>query len=148
MKTTSVRLILIILFAFVFIFLSSCATTGQSRTGGRDSGEVGGAATKTPKGDTARQGGAGSYTVSNGDSLWRISGKHNVYGNPYQWPLIFRANNSQIKDADLIFPRQRFSIPHDITSSQTHAAVMHAKTRGHWTLGVAEDSDMAYLRKN
>ena len=146
MKTTSLRLMLIILFAFLFI--SSCATTGQSRTGGRDSGEVGGAATKTPEKGTTRQGGAGAYTVSNGDSLWRISGKRNVYGNPYQWPLIFRANNSQIKDADLIYPRQRFSIPHDITSSQTHAAVMHAKTRGHWTLGVVEDSDRAFLRKN
>ncbi|MEJ2406503.1 MAG: LysM peptidoglycan-binding domain-containing protein [Candidatus Thiodiazotropha sp.] len=51
-----------------------------------------------------------TYTVMAGDSLWAISGKSEVYGNPYQWPLIYKANRGKIKDADLIYPGQEFSI--------------------------------------
>lgn len=55
------------------------------------------------KGDT--------YTVIPGDCLWIIAGK--VYNHPYyyKWPLIYNANRDQIKDPDLIFPDQVFTIP-------------------------------------
>ncbi|MGD8483964.1 MAG: hypothetical protein PVF81_03795, partial [Thioalkalispiraceae bacterium] len=32
---------------------------------------------------------ASSYEVVRGDNLWNISGKDSIYGNPYQWPLIY-----------------------------------------------------------
>ena len=54
---------------------------------------------------------ASSYQVVSGDNLWDISGKDSIYGNPYQWPLIYKANSDQIKDADLIFPGQTFHTP-------------------------------------
>lgn len=84
------------------------------------------------------------YTVVSGDNLWNISGKDSVYGNPYQWPLIYKANSDQIKDADLIFPGQVFSIP-SASSSDTDAAIQHAKTRGAWSIGESEASDQDYL---
>lgn len=87
------------------------------------------------------------YTVMRGDSLWAISGKSEVYGNPYQWPLIYKANRDKIKDADLIYPGQEFDIDQSPSMTDVDAAVMHAKTRGAWSLGAAEDSDMAYLNK-
>jgi LysM repeat protein len=86
----------------------------------------------------------GSYTVVSGDNLWNISGKWEVYGNPYQWPLIYKANSDQIKDADLIFPGQEFAIPM-ATSEEAAAAIQHAKTRGAWSVGEVEASDRDYL---
>jgi len=86
------------------------------------------------------------YTVVSGDSLWGISGKPSIYGNPYQWPLIYKANSDQIKDADLIYAGQVFSIP-SATESQIEAAIMHAKTRGAWTVGEVEASDQDFLSK-
>lgn len=87
---------------------------------------------------------AGEYTVVRGDNLWDISGKDSIYGNPYQWPLIYKANADQIKDADLIYPGQVFSIP-NASASEIDAAIQHAKTRGAWAIGVVEESDKQYL---
>lgn len=84
------------------------------------------------------------YTVESGDSLWKISGKSSIYGNPYQWPLIYKANTDKIKDADLIYAGQVFDIP-AATEAEIEAAITHAKTRGAWTVGTVEASDEAYL---
>ena len=89
--------------------------------------------------------GVSSYSVVRGDNLWDISGKENVYGNSYQWPLIYKANRSKIKDADLIYPGQVFDIDHNASASDIDAAINHAKTRGMWSVGDVEQSDMDYL---
>ena len=86
----------------------------------------------------------GSYLVENGDNLWNIAGQDSTYGNPYQWPLIYKANLGQIKDADLIFPGQSFNIP-KAKAGESAAAIEHAKNRGAWTLGETEASDLDYL---
>ena len=90
---------------------------------------------------------AGDYQVVRGDNLWDISAKSEVYSNPYQWPLIYKANKSQIKDADLIYPGQNLSIDQDASTGDIDAAVNHAKTRGSWSIGNVEASDSAYLSK-
>ncbi len=86
----------------------------------------------------------GGYLVVSGDSLWSISGQESVYGNPFQWPLIYKANSDHIKDADLIPPGQYFSIP-KVKGHDRAAAIAHAKNRGAWTLGEVEASDLDYL---
>lgn len=86
----------------------------------------------------------GSYLVVEGDNLWNIAGKNSIYGNPYQWPLIYKANSGQIKDADLIYAGQFFDIP-KASMGEADAAIQHAKTRGAWTLGETEASDLDYL---
>ncbi len=91
--------------------------------------------------------GADNYTVVRGDNLWNISGKSDIYGDPYQWPLIFKANRSQIKDPDLIFPGQNFAIDRNATSSEIDAAINHARTRGAWSVGDVEQSDLDYLAR-
>jgi nucleoid-associated protein YgaU len=90
---------------------------------------------------------ADSYTVVRGDNLWNISGKSSIYGDPYQWPLIYKANRSQIKDPDLIFPGQTFDIDRNASSSEIDAAINHAKTRGAWSVGDVEQSDLDYLAR-
>ena len=96
---------------------------------------------------TVMEEGLTSYTVVRGDSLWDIASYRVIYGNPYEWPLIYKANSDQIKDADLIYPGQVFKIPRDMSSSDVEAAITHARTRGAWSLGVVEESDQAYLRQ-
>ena len=86
----------------------------------------------------------GGYLVVNGDSLWTISGQDTIYGDPYMWPLIYKANSGQIKDADLIYPGQYFYIP-KAKGPERAAAIEHAKNRGAWTLGETEASDLDYL---
>lgn len=89
-----------------------------------------------------------SYTVQSGDTLWGISGSSVGYNDPYQWPLIYRANSHKIDDADLIHPGQAFRIEANPGMSDVDNAISHAKTRGAWELGVVESSDKAYLSNN
>jgi len=89
--------------------------------------------------------GGSSYSVIRGDNLWDISGKDSVYGNSYQWPLIYKTNRNKIKDADLIYPGQVFDIDQNASSSDIDAAVRHARTRGAWSVGDVEQSDLDYL---
>jgi nucleoid-associated protein YgaU len=86
----------------------------------------------------------GGYLVLSGDSLWKISGQDSIYGDPYMWPLIYKANSGQIKDADLIYPGQYFYIP-KAKGGERANAIAHAKNRGAWTIGETEASDLDYL---
>ena len=93
----------------------------------------------------AAGGSMSSYEVTNGDHLWGISGKSDIYGNPYKWPLIYKSNSDKIQDADLIHPGQVLDINTDPSDAESAAAINHAKTRGSWSIGVTEESDKAYL---
>lgn len=86
-----------------------------------------------------------SYNVVRGDHLWGISSKPTIYGNPYSWPLIFKANRDKIQDADLIEPGWVLSVDKNPSSAEVDAAVQHAKTRGEWSIGKTEKSDLDYL---
>ena len=81
-----------------------------------------------------------------GNNLWGIACKEEVYNVPEKWPLIYRANKDQIEDADLIYPGQVLAIPRDSTQSEIDAAINHAKTRGAWAVGPIEDTDVQYLQ--
>jgi nucleoid-associated protein YgaU len=88
---------------------------------------------------------AGNYSVMKGDNLWNIAAKPDIYNNPFEWPLIYKANSDKIKDADLIYPGQVFAIESNPSSADVDAAIHHAKTRGAWSLGTVEASDKVYL---
>jgi len=47
--------------------------------------------------------------VEPGNSLWRIA--RNTYGSGFKFTVIYEANRDQIKNADLIFPGQVFTLP-------------------------------------
>jgi hypothetical protein len=90
--------------------------------------------------------GVSAYVVQAGDHLWGIASQPKVYSDPYQWPLLFKRNRSEITDADLIYPGQMIQIERDLSDSQVQEAIMHARTRGAWTLGVTEATDLVYLQ--
>ena len=60
-------------------------------------------AAPTPAGTTR------SYTVKAGDSLSKIAKRE--YGDASQWKKIYEANRGSIKDPDLIYPGQTFTLP-------------------------------------
>lgn len=99
------------------------------------------------KGSNASNSMAGSYKVETGDNLWKISAKDSIYSDPFQWPLIYKANRDKIQDADLIFPGQEFVIERDLSRADMDAAVDHARNRGAWSLGEVEASDTSYLNQ-
>src|SRR5690606_28961770 len=70
------------------------------------------------------------YTVRPGDNLWDISAMADIYGDPYRWPLIYKANQDKIADADLIYPGQTLTITRGNTPFEIDAAIHHARTRG------------------
>jgi LysM repeat protein len=51
----------------------------------------------------------GSIVVQPGNSLWRIARR--TYGHGVRYSLIFEANKNQIRDPDLIYPGQVFTLP-------------------------------------
>jgi nucleoid-associated protein YgaU len=85
-----------------------------------------------------------TYSVVKGDSLWRIAGKSDVYGNSYQWPLIYKANADKIKHADLIYPKQDLDVNKNPVQSDVDAAVNYAKHRGAWRGHKADKKDKKF----
>jgi LysM repeat protein len=51
------------------------------------------------------------HVVKKGECLWWIAEYEDIYNDPFMWPLIYNANKDQIKNPDLIYPGQEFSIP-------------------------------------
>jgi nucleoid-associated protein YgaU len=60
------------------------------------------------------------YTVVRGDCLWNIAKKKEHYDNPFAWPKIYKANRDQIKNPDLIYPKQVFKIPNLTEEEKAH----------------------------
>jgi LysM repeat protein len=70
-----------------------------------------------------------SYTVRKGDTLWSISGMSKIYGDPYQWPLLFKANRDSIQDPDLISAEQVLKVDKGVSDSEkSHARDLSSKT--------------------
>jgi nucleoid-associated protein YgaU len=67
------------------------------------------------------------YVVKKGDSLWKISSKSKVLGDPFRWPLIFKANRDQITDPDFIEPAQDLSYKKTYSKEEIADAVEKAK---------------------
>ena len=51
------------------------------------------------------------WVVYRGEFLFKIAGYEEVYGKGGEWPKIYEANKDQIKDPDLIYPKQVLTIP-------------------------------------
>ncbi|MDE2195881.1 MAG: LysM peptidoglycan-binding domain-containing protein [Gammaproteobacteria bacterium] len=86
-----------------------------------------------------------TYTVTKGDSLWRIAGKADVYGNALEWPLIFKSNADKIKHADLIYPKQDLDVVKNPLKTDADSAAWYAKHRGPWKHHKADKRDRRWL---
>lgn len=68
-----------------------------------------------------------NYVVKPGDSLWKIATTDSVMGDPFRWPLLYKANRDQIQDPDLIEPKQDLQFKKDYSESEVADAVKKAK---------------------
>jgi len=66
-------------------------------------------------------------TVSVGETLLSLSSRRDIYGEPFLWPLIYKANRDQIKDPQQIFEGQVFNIPRDKSPQELEAARKEAR---------------------
>ena len=73
------------------------------------------------------------YKVMRGDNLWNISKKEQIYDDPYMWPRIYRENKGQIKDPDLIYPKQVLAVPFGVAENQ------YLVTRGDFLFKIAAE---------
>jgi len=58
------------------------------------------------------------YSVVRGDCLFNISGKPEIYNDPFQWLKIWTKNRDLIKNPDLIYPDQNLKIFRDIADNE------------------------------
>jgi len=68
------------------------------------------------------------YVVNEGEILWGIAARKDVYADPLLWPIIYKANRDQIKDPRRIYPGQVLSIPRGISKAETQEARELART--------------------
>ncbi len=71
------------------------------------------------------------YTVVKGDYLWKISGKKEIYDDPYQWIRIYTYNRDQIKNPDLIYKDQIFKIQRSAADNE------YIVVKGDWLAKIA-----------
>lgn len=62
------------------------------------------------------------YTVANGETLWTIAARRDIYVDALLWPLIYKANRDQIKDPRQIYPGQVLNIPRDVSAAEKEEA--------------------------
>lgn len=70
-----------------------------------------------------------SYVVKSGDSLWVISGKSEVYGNPWLWPLIWQSNLQVLPNPDKLTSGQQLKIRPNPTIQEVVDAVTYAREK-------------------
>jgi nucleoid-associated protein YgaU len=80
-----------------------------------------------PVASSSSSGKPSSYTVRRGDSLWKISGKRDIYSDSFQWPLLFIANRDRIKDPDIIQPSWNLKVRRNLGADEIASAVQKAK---------------------
>lgn len=81
--------------------------------------------TQVPMVDQIPLSAAERYTVVPKDTLWAIAANH--YADPFQWPLILKANRDKIKDPHWIYPKQVFKIERGMDDSAVALARSEAK---------------------
>ncbi len=103
------------LFAFVALGALSTGCAGNKQISSTQMPGEGSSDQATAKSSLKH---ADHYVVKRHDTLWAIAGKSSVYGDPFEWPLLFKANRDKIQDPDLIYPKQKFSVVRTVTSAE------------------------------
>jgi|ERR1035437_1063650 LysM repeat protein len=68
-----------------------------------------------------------TYIVEAGDTLATIAEKAAIYGNKYQWPLIFDANKDILDNYRTIQEGQKLIIPRNVSAVEIEAAKQRAQ---------------------
>jgi len=71
-----------------------------------------------------------TYIVEAGDKLWTIAEKPEIYGNKWQWPLIYDANRDILDTYDSLKEGQKLIIPRNVSAVEIEAAKERAMELG------------------
>jgi hypothetical protein len=71
-----------------------------------------------------------TYVVEEGDTLWGIAEKADIYGNKYQWPLIYDANRDILDSYETLDEGQKLIIPRNVSAVEIEAAANRARELG------------------
>lgn len=115
------------LFLFGILFFNGCGPKSQKISSAADEESQVMEEAKASAKETLPS----TYIVEDGDTLWSIAKKPQIYGNKYQWPLIYDANrdildsyNSPLKEG------QKLIIPRNVSAVEIEAAKERAKELG------------------
>ena len=78
------------------------------------------------------------YTVMPGDTLGGIAARQDVYGDARLWPLLYRANVSQIGPGGLIFPNQVLTVDRKYSQEDVRAITSRPKAANAAVAAVSE----------
>ncbi len=130
-------------FVFSGLFLIGCGGKSQKINGAADEqSEIMDEAMEAERQELPT-----TYLVEPGDKLWTIAAKPEIYGNKYQWPLIYDANRDILDDYRGIESGQKLIIPRNVSAVEIAAAKERAEELN-WPsasasteVASAEDSD-------
>ncbi len=71
-----------------------------------------------------------TYIVEKGDKLWTIAEKPEIYGNKWQWPLIYDANREILDNYYSLKEGQKLIIPRNVSAVEIEAAKERAMELG------------------
>jgi nucleoid-associated protein YgaU len=104
------------------LFLAACAPKQQVMSTPQTAPQAAATVSPNPTGVEAAAAVTKHYIVKRGDNLWAIAGRGRVYGDPFAWPLLYKANRDQIQDPDRIFPKQDLSYRTGVSSEDLRLA--------------------------
>jgi hypothetical protein len=86
--------------------------------------------TAAPKGGSTRSGSGrvDSVTTKDGETLWQIAERKEVYGSGWLYPLIYKANRGVIKDPTRLEAGLQLKIPRDVPDPEVEIAKEEAMT--------------------
>jgi len=123
------KLLVVMVFVLLLFFTVGCASrpnvkpnTTADETGTMPVPTEQATAAPTPVEEQAVK-----YVVKKGDTLWGISTINDIYADPFQWPLLYKANRDQIKDPDIIEVGQELDVKKDYSQTQVSDAIQKAK---------------------
>ncbi len=67
------------------------------------------------------------YVVRKGDCLWKIAARKNVFGDPWQWPLLFLRNRALVPDPNRVEVGQRLEVPQRVPAGAMDQALAFAR---------------------
>ena len=113
----------IIAFSAGFVLLAGCGGKGQKVSGVADEESQ----IMDEARAAARESLPTTYLVDDGETLHSIAARPEIYGNKFQWPLIYDANRDILDDYRHIEEGQKLIIPRNVTAMEIQAAIDRAK---------------------
>ncbi|MCE5299260.1 MAG: LysM peptidoglycan-binding domain-containing protein [Spirochaetia bacterium] len=122
----SMSMLLALVFSVTLAFFSGCGGGGQQVNSAADEeGQVMDEASQQKKEELPT-----TYMVEDGDTLYSIAEKAEIYGNKYQWPLIYDANRDILDDYRTVTEGQKLIIPRNVSAVEIEAAKQRAQELG------------------